>query len=136
MVFEFTNVNWIAVLVAAAAAVVIGFVWYMPATFGKRWAASIGRELPTAGDVNPVTYLVSVVQALVVAYVLALLIGAIGTTTLVENLVVAFVLWVGFAAVPTLNAVVYERRGSDYWLINVGYALVSLLVMAAIYALI
>lgn len=136
MVFEFANVNWVEVLVAAVAAVVIGFIWYMPMVFGRRWAASIGQDLPAAGEVNPMIYLVSVAQALVTAYVLALVIGAIGTTSLTDNLVVAAVLWLGFAAVPTLNAVVYERRSTEYWLINVGFGLVSLLVMAAIYALI
>lgn len=135
MVFEFTNLNWLEVIVAAVAAVVIGFIWYLPMVFGKRWAASIGRDLPGAGEVNPMIYVASIGQALVVAYVLALVIAAIGTTTLTENLVVAFVLWLGFVAVRALDAVFFERRSVEYWLINVGFGLVSMLVMAAIYAL-
>lgn len=36
------NVNWIAVAVAAASTVIIGFVWYHPKTFGNAWMESVG----------------------------------------------------------------------------------------------
>ncbi len=129
---EFTAVNWIAVIAAAVAGVVIGFVWYMPQVFGRRWAASAGRELPAPGSVSPVVYVGSVVQALVTAYVLALFIGALGANTVVNGLVVGFVAWIGFVATVTINTVLYEGRSVEYWLINAGYSLVSLLVMGAI----
>jgi hypothetical protein len=135
VIFDFTGINWLAVIVASVLGVAIGFVWYMPQVFGRRWAAAIGRDLPNSGEVSPAIYLVNVVQALVVAYVLALLISGLGAASLTEGVIVGFVVWLGFAAVPTLNSVLFERRSLEYWMINAGYALVSIVAMAAVIAL-
>ena len=132
MTFDFTAVNWVAVIVAAIAGVVVGFVWYLPQVFGRRWAAAIGRDLPAPGDVSPMLYLAGIIQALVVAYVLTLFIGALGGASLVDGLVVGFLAWLGFVAAGYLNTVLYEGRSLEYWTISTGYALVSLLVMGAI----
>ena len=125
---DFTAVNWLAVIIAAVAGVVIGFIWYMPAVFGRRWAAEGGIELPAAGSVNPIIYLVSVLQALIQAYVVGLFAGGAG---IVNGAIIGFVLWLLIAA-ATYSAVLYERRSATYWAINAGYSLVSCLVMGAI----
>ncbi|HVM30442.1 MAG TPA: DUF1761 domain-containing protein [Candidatus Limnocylindrales bacterium] len=125
---DFTEVNWLAVLLAAVAGVVIGFVWYMPAVFGKRWVAASGIEMPT-GAVSPAVYVGPIVQGLLAAYVLALFAGA---ADIVGGIVIAAVIWIGFVATTSFNAVIFERRRVEYWAINAGYVLVSLLVMGAI----
>ena len=135
MDLPFTNLNWIEVIVGAVVAVVIGFIWYMPMVFGRRWASAIGRELPGPGAVSPQIYLVSVGQALVVAYVLALLAAALGATGLTDHLLLALVVWVGFVAAGGLSAVLYEGRSFEYYLITNGYALASLLAIAVVLAL-
>src|SRR5688500_16392657 len=125
---DFTHVNWLAVIIAAVAGVVIGFIWYLPQVFGRRWAREGGIELPSSGDVSPLIYLFSVVQALVQAYVVALFAGGHG---IVNGAIIGFVLWLLIAA-TTYSSVLYERRSRAYWAINTGYSLVSLLVMGAI----
>lgn len=125
---DFTHVNWLAVIIAAVAGVVIGFIWYMPAVLGKRWAAESGIELPAAGSVSPMIYLVSVVQSLVQAYVVCLFAGGAGV---VNGAIIGFVLWLLIGA-ATYSAVLFERRSYMYWAINAGYSLVSCLVMGAI----
>jgi hypothetical protein len=52
--------------------------------------------------------------------------------SLTDGVIVGFVVWLGFAAVPTLNSVLFEGRGLEYWLINAGFALISILAMGAI----
>lgn len=37
------QINWLAVLLAFASTMAIGFVWYMPAVLGRRWMAAIGK---------------------------------------------------------------------------------------------
>ena len=32
---DFTHANWLAVIIAAVAAMVIGYIWYMPAVSGS-----------------------------------------------------------------------------------------------------
>jgi len=124
---DFTHVNWLAVIIGAIAGVVIGFIWYMPAVFGKRWAAEGGIELPT-GNVNPMIYVLSVVQSLVTAYVVALFAGGAG---LVNGAIIGFVLYIP-VGVAFYSAVLYERKSVMYWLINAGYWTVSMVVMGAI----
>jgi hypothetical protein len=134
MNLPFTSLGWVEIIVAGVAGVVVGFVWYLPMVFGRRWAASAGRELPAAGDVSPVLYLGSVVQGLVIAYALALLAAGVGAVGLTDHLLLAFLIWLGFIATTTINVVLYEGRSLEYWLINNGFALVSLLAMGAIFA--
>jgi Protein of unknown function (DUF1761) len=39
----FFQVNWLAVLLAFIASMVIGFVWYLPAALGKRWMEAVRK---------------------------------------------------------------------------------------------
>lgn len=126
---DLSQVNWLAVAIAAATRVVIGFVWYSPAVFGRRWAAAVGRDLPRPVAIAPLADIGSVIQGLVMAYVLALFAGGAG---IAGGLVVAGLVWLGFVATTTLSVVVYEGRSVEYWAIRVGYLLASLLTMGAI----
>jgi hypothetical protein len=131
MVFDWTNVPWLGVLVATVAAIVIGFVWYMPQVLGRRWSAAAGVNLP-GGMPAPTTLIGGVVVALITAYVLALFIGASGATDIVGGAVVGAVAWLGFVATWSANTVLYENRSWEYFGINAGYALVAMIVMGAI----
>ena len=47
MTFDFlSDLNWLAVFVAALAYFAIGAVWYAPGLFGRTWAAAGGFDLP------------------------------------------------------------------------------------------
>jgi hypothetical protein len=73
------DVNYVAVLVATIAAMVIGFLWYMPAVAGKAWMAAIGKteaEIRAAG--KPSIYIAAVVVAFVQMTVLAAALGWAG----------------------------------------------------------
>ena len=39
------NVNWIAVVIGAIVAFVLGWVWYSPKLFGAKWAEDVGLSL-------------------------------------------------------------------------------------------
>jgi len=41
---EFLSVNWLAVLVAAVAQMIVGFIWFSPALFGKTWMVLHGID--------------------------------------------------------------------------------------------
>jgi len=38
----YMEVNWIAVLVGAVAAYLLGWLWYSPKLFGTKWMAGVG----------------------------------------------------------------------------------------------
>ncbi len=123
---DFTHVNWLAVVIAAVVNIVIGYVWYMPAVFGKRWEAAAGRALAQPA---PQMYAILVVTSLLAAYVLGLIFGGIGV---VNGAVWGALIWLGFVASVTAGAVIFEARGWTYWGIVNGYWLVALAVMGAI----
>lgn len=132
MELSYTGVNWVAVIVAAAALIVIGFIWYLPQVFGTRWAALSGRPLPQIGQVPPMSYVAGVVTALVTAYVLALIEQGLGVKGLTDGAVVGFLAWLGFVATTSYGTVLWEGRQPAYWAINAGNVLVAFVVMGAI----
>jgi hypothetical protein len=132
MSLDFAGVNWLAVIVAAVVGIIVGFVWYAPQVFGRRWAAASGIELPQPGQAQPMTYLGAVVTALLTAYVLAVLIRGLGAATLADGAIVGAVIWLGFVAPWLGSGVFFERRSTEWWAINAGQAIVSLVIMGAI----
>jgi hypothetical protein len=129
---DFAGVNWVAVIVATVAGIIIGFVWYAPPVFGRRWARASGIDLPQPGQVQPSTYIGAVVTALVTAYVLAVLSRGLGAANPVDGAMVGVVVWLGFVATWLASGVFFERRSTEWWAINAGQAVVSLAIMGAI----
>ena len=127
-----TDLNWVGVVAAAVAGLIIGIIWYAPQVFGKRWAAAAGVELLSPSRVPPMTIALSVVGALVTAFVLAVLIKAVGATSMADAGIVGFLAWLGFVVTWTLNAVTFERKPWMYWYINAGQGLVALVVMGEV----
>lgn len=65
-----------AVVAAAVDGLVIGFIWYLPQVFGRRWVAESGRELPSGmGEMGATAMVGSIVVPLIVAYALASLLA-------------------------------------------------------------
>ncbi|MGR3290044.1 MAG: DUF1761 family protein, partial [Paracoccaceae bacterium] len=44
------NVSWMAVIVGAVVAFVVGALWYSPKLFGTKWAEDVGIELGSASE--------------------------------------------------------------------------------------
>lgn len=125
---DFSHVNYLAVIVAAVAHIVLGYVWYMPMVFGKRWEAASGKMLPT-GMPAPMTMAFMVISALLAAFGLGLLFGGIGLT---DGAVWGALIWLYFVATVSAAAVFYEGKSWMWWAISAGYWLVGLVIMGAI----
>lgn len=130
---ETIPVNWWAVLVAAVAKFLIGWVWYGVAV-GEPWRAAVGLSHEDIkkgmGKAIPVDFIAN----LVMAYVLARLIGYAGAGTIVEGALIGFMAWIGFVAAVTLSTTFYEQRPLKLFLLNNIYLLVTIVVMGAIIA--
>ena len=125
------DVNWLAVLIAAAAYFGIGALWYGP-LFGQKWAAAMGLN-PDDMMAAKQNYAITFVAILVLASLLA---GHVkGAADMVAALLTAFWLWLGFVATTgTINSV-WDSRGWSVFGINQGYHLVGMLVSALILSL-
>lgn len=134
--FDFTAVNWLAIVIAAIANIVIGTVWYLPALFGSRWAALTGRDI--AARPNPMIYVLALIGSLITAYVLALVVAIVmqarGPVSLVDGIFIGVVAWAGFQATSQAVGGMFEGRSWTLWAINAGNGLVSFAVMGGILA--
>lgn len=134
------SVNMVAVVAAAVANMIIGFIWYSMPVFGKPWMKLLGmtkEDLEKAKKEMGPKYGVMVIASLVMAYVLAHILAYVQAG---DDLMLAFSgafwVWLGFVATIGLNSVIFENRPISLYLINVGYYLVSLLVMSAVLTLV
>jgi hypothetical protein len=128
------HTNFLAVLVAGVAAMVVGYLWYGP-FFGKTWSQAIGltREKMEAGKKNMATnYIVMLIASLVMAYVLSSSFAALPLLDMSGALWLSFWIWLGFMATILLGSVLWEGKSMKAYWINSLYYLVTLWVMAII----
>ena len=125
----FAGINSIAVVIAALAGFGTGAVWYM--ALSKAWLAAIGKtrqELPQSSR----PFIAAIAALLVMAWMLAGLVGHLGEVTIWNGVVSGFFAWVGF--VITTMGVNHAFGGVRpmLTLIDGGHWLVVLLVQGAI----
>jgi len=134
----YADINYTAVVVAAAASMVLGHLWYSPVLFGKRWMRLMNlseRKMKEMHKKAPYGYFWGAVAALVTSLVLAFFVDYAGATTISQGAKVGFILWLGLIATTTLGGVIWEGRSLRLYALNNGYSLVSAAVMGAILAM-
>jgi uncharacterized protein DUF1761 len=132
MDIEWTGVNWLAVVVAAVANMALGFAWYSRAVFGTRWAKLAGVNIEQMSGRPSPMYAITVVAALVGAYVTALFVQGLGASTVLEGALVGGLAWLGFIVPATVVDYMFVGRPRDLWVVNNGYQLVAFVLMGAI----
>ena len=125
----FHHINWLAVIVAAAAPFVIGSLWYGP-VFGQIWMRLTGISKDTPGQNSMgLTMGMTAVLNLIIAISLAFFIGDGGWR---------FGMQAGFAAGFTFVAMafgvvyLFESRPLKLWFVNAGYQTLVFTVMGTI----
>ena len=126
------GVNYLAVVVAAVVALIIGFAWYAPGVFGKRWMAYLGTTQAQLGNPGPTGMAVGVVASLVNAWILALLALNLGGTTLTDGIMLGVIAWLGFMATITAAEISFEKKPWGLWVLNNAHNLLVQVVMGAI----
>lgn len=129
---EFGDVNVLAVVASAAAAMVVGFVWFSGALFEKVWLAEIDRTREQIQADSPIKFLVGFIGALLEAYILAALLNIMGGASVSLGVLLAVVIWVSFVATTSAANFAFAGRSFRLWLIENGNHLVTLLVMGVI----
>ena len=126
--------NWVAIIIAAVAQFVIGWIWYGP-LFGKTWMSMMGMSQQSMSrEGMGKTMILTFVGSLVTAAVLSMLVGSMGAKTLNAGIAAGFWAWLGFVATVTLGGVLFAKMSWNLYILNNAYYLVSLAVMGAILA--
>lgn len=135
---DLSSVNHLAILTAAIVSFIIGFLWHGP-VFGKVWLQLMNisaQELEAGkkemGKKMPYVMLAALVQQFITAAVMGLLIQALGITSFVGAVTLAFWIWLGFVATVLLNGVLWEKRSINLYLFNIAYHFVILAAMAKV----
>jgi hypothetical protein len=131
------GINYLAMLVAAVVAFVMGGLWYSPLLFGKAWAKLRGIDSPRAAgaQMRPPEILAEFVRGLIVAVVLAGFVVHLGVVNLVGAIYLALAVWIGFQATSIVGSVIHEHYPLKLYAIHAGDALAKTLVMAVILGL-
>ena len=124
-----SNVNWLAIIVAALAPFAIGSLWYGP-LFAKPWMALTGitRGTPRQNS-TALTFGGAAVLNLIIATSLAMFIGG---GDWMFGLVAGFAAGFTFVAMAFGVTYLFESRPLRLWLINAGYQTVAFTIMGAI----
>ena len=113
------DVNWLAVLVAAVSAFVLGGIWYGP-LFKKTWCREAGVDIDAKGRHPAAVFGGAFVLSLVAAWALAAVIGRTDAT-LGFALHVGFLTGLCFVATSFGINYLFAGRSLKLWLIDAGY---------------
>ena len=128
------TINYLAVLVAAVASMVLGSLWYSPLMFGKLWMQLSGINMKEAPPKSKMMKLYGAlfVSTLVMVYVLAHMVDYAQATTAMEGAQAGFWIWLGFVATVSLGSVLWENKPVKLYLLNNAFQLVSMMLMGVI----
>lgn len=154
------EINFLAILVAAISALVIGFVWYNPKVFGTAWmkAADMTEEKIQGANMGKIFAMAFIFALLLALSMLTLTIHQTGAMGMVGGDIegalpsyAAFMADYGtahrtfahgalhgffagvFIVLPVLGTnALFERKGAKYIIINSGYWMITMAVMGAI----
>ena len=129
------DVNYVAVIVAAFAVFVLGWLWYSPLLFYKPWmrargidpvAAMTGAKMP-AGKL-----VIELLRCIVLAYIIARFASLLGISSWMGAVHFGLFLWVGFPVILLTGSVLWENIPVKVAVIHAGDWLVKLLVIPII----
>lgn len=126
------GVNYLAIVVAAIAAVAIGSVYYGVLGVGDRQSRMLGTSSVRPGPIQGATGLI---VGLVNAWVIAVLSLSLGAASIVDAIALGALVWLGFGATFKAAQVAFERRPWAVWVLQGVHDLIAEIVVAVIVTL-
>lgn len=132
---DFSHVNYLAVMLAAAASFIFGGVWY--GIFSRQWMEAAGLKLE---DIKPgkapvlAPYITAYFAQLIMAFTLSgviLQLGA-GHTNVRSGMLVAFMIWLGFIATSLVVNHAFQGARRALTFIDGGHWLGAMLVQGLV----
>jgi hypothetical protein len=126
------QINYLAVVVAAVAGFLLGWGWYM--LFGNLWMAGLGKSKEDCKDRKPalLPLIIVAIACLVMAYMLAGLMGHINQVSIRGGAISAFFVWIGFVLTTVASNQAFQGVKPVVTAIDAGHWLAVLLLMGAI----
>ena len=126
-----SEINWLAVLVAWIAHVVMSLVWFQPPLFGKAWVELSGKELKPATQWFPA----GLAAHLVCVLGLAVIVNLANATTLVEGAALGLMVSICFIGAMLAGELVWEKIPFKLFLIRLGDQVLTLCLAGMLFAI-
>ncbi len=133
----FSNINWIAVLVAAVSYFMLGALWYSKTLFGTKWAAAVGLNMSDPDKSKGMAKMMigTFVLILVTCVGIAMLVTRLDLSVILSAIKLGLVTGICFATTAVSISFIYESRPAALYYIDCGYHLAGHLVAAIILVL-
>lgn len=133
----FAGMNYLAIVAAVVASFIFGGVWY--GVLSKQWLAALGKteeDVKGTGMIMPMV--VTVIAQLIMAWILAGLIGHLGPgqVTVRNGMISGAFCWLGFVVTTLAVNHAYQGAKRTLTLIDAGHWLGVLLIQGAVIGLI
>lgn len=125
-----SNVNWLAVVVAAVLTFALGGLWYSPLLFGRAWQRLVGLEDARLKQHLARTFGGAAICAVIAATNLAFFLGK--DATLGFGLGAGAATGVGWVSTAVTTTFLFERRPLSLVAIDAGYHAVAYTMMGAL----
>lgn len=125
--------NWLAIIIAAVANMVIGFLWYGTWAFGKSWMTLSGRTMGEGFPAGPgPLYALTAVAAVVQAITMSWFVSQTGANSGAAGAIVGLYVGMGIVAAAMFAEVLFAGRHPRLFAITAGYSILALVVQGAI----
>lgn len=130
----FGDLNWLAVLVAAASSFLVGGVWYSEGVFGRTWMRLVGIDPTETPETSSVvrSFVATGIASILTAIVLALLISGLGIDGWLDGLVFGLVIGLVIRGGAHVIHNGFARRPAELTVIDVAHDVVALALMGLI----
>jgi uncharacterized membrane protein len=130
------HINWLAVVIALVASMVLAKTWFTPKTFGNQWRKYTGitpADSKKAGK-GPIvlTLFANIVTVIALAALINICSSFFQDSSVWLALLVGFVAWLAFSATTLATHNAFEQKSQQLTLINNGYQLALFLVVSVI----
>ena len=130
----FSQLNWLAVLVAAVGYFLLGAIWYSPVLFAKKWIAYSGVNVndPNAKKGVAGIMFMSFILMFLCSFGLAFLVVKLSMQGWMLGFKLGLLTGICFSATAVSISYVYEKKPLGLHLINGGYNVLGNIIAAII----
>ena len=123
--------NWLAIVIAVIANMILGTLWYGNWAFGKSWIKLSGHTMGEGMQVGPL-YGLTALAALVQAITMSWFLGQTGANSGAAGAIIGLYVGLGFVASAMFAEVLFAGRPPRLYAITAGYSVVAAIVQGAI----
>ena len=125
--------NWLAIIIAAIANMIIGFLWYGTWAFGKSWLTLSGRTMGEGFPAGPgPLYAMTAAAAIVQAITMSWFVAQTGANSGAAGAIIGLYVGLGFVATAMFAEVLFAGRHPRLFAITAGYSVVAAIVQGII----